>query len=422
MAFADFSSVAAHLDTLGMFSMDLGLDRTLRALAALGLTRRGRLACPVVQIVGTNGKGSTATFLSSLACAHGLKTGLYTSPHLTRLAERIRIDGRMLDEALWPALADDVHAAAPDLTYFEFLTVLAVLAFSRADVDCMILEAGLGGRHDATTAVDADLVCFTPMALDHTRVLGPTLAHIAADKAGAMRHGRPAVTAPQAPEAMAVLQAEARRAGCELIEARSDHEHALGLRGPHQFVNAGLALTAWRTLVRLTGWHGGDAAEAAGLASAFIPGRFQSVPAADGRPPLLLDGAHNAHGLAGLLQAVDELGIRPRAVVFTCLADKDETDMLPLVRRLAASCPLLVPELPGNHRARPAAELAAMLGEDVRACAGTGNALDEGARAPARNADDPVLVCGSLYLLGELFALYPDWLEPLDVSAPNDDC
>ena len=214
--FRSFEEVLSFLDGLGMFHMDFGLDRMYRAIKALRLEPGLDGWQPyIVQIVGTNGKGSTSTFLASIGCAHGLKTGLYTSPHFVTPRERVRIDGKILTEEVWTDLAGTVHAAAPDLTYFEFVTVLGLLAFKQAGVDLVVMEAGLGGMHDATTAMAADMTCFAPIDLDHTRILGPTLTHIATDKAGAIRSGKLALTGQQADEVMAVLRREAQAAaGC----------------------------------------------------------------------------------------------------------------------------------------------------------------------------------------------------------------
>jgi dihydrofolate synthase/folylpolyglutamate synthase len=456
MPFTSFSDVTAHLDRLGLFHMDLSSDRMEQALAALDLNRAD--GAPVVQIVGTNGKGSTAAFLDRLVREHGLKAGMYTSPHFVRVNERIRINGVPLADEEWTEPANAVHAAYPGLTYFEFLTVLAVLVFTRANVDCLILEAGLGGEHDATTAVRADLVCFTPIAMDHAHILGPDLEHIAADKAGAMRPGGLTLTAPQRPEVMRLLQAKAQDKRCALLEAGDNLPGELGmtelgliklgLAGPFQRGNAALALAAWRALAgacapvfsgrpRWPSWSTDADAEIRGLTRAFIPGRLQRVPpAADLPPPLppslpsrLLDGAHNGHGLASLKLALEALHIRPRAIIFTCLADKDTQLMLPRVRDLGAlgdACPILVPGLPGNARARQAAELAVMLGANARPCADAYAALAEAARLvpqpaprPARRLvprlsdsdDDPILICGSLYLLAEIFRMFPRLIE-----------
>lgn len=218
MRFHSFDDVQDHLDALGLFHMDFGLDRMRNALDALGL-----LTPPfvTVQIVGTNGKGSTSTFLSCVARAHGLKVGLYTSPHFVTPRERIRINGTMLPADRWPVLADRVMEAAPNLTYFEFLTALGLLAFAEAGVDLVVMEAGLGGHYDATTAMPVQAVCFTPIGMDHEKILGSTLTDIASDKSQAMRPGVPAFTAPQEAEALDCLLRTAQEKGAELRETAS---------------------------------------------------------------------------------------------------------------------------------------------------------------------------------------------------------
>ena len=247
MPFCSLQDVLRHLDALGLFHMDLGLDRMRRVLRALKLERPPFV---VVQVAGTNGKGSTSAFLGALCAAHGCRTGLYTSPHFVSPEERIRINGTPVPGTAWPGPANRIVAASgEELTYFEFLTVLALLLFREAGVEVAILEAGLGGRHDATTAVTADIVCFTPIAMDHAAVLGPTLGDSARDKAGAIRSGAPVLTAPQFPAAAQALTAAATACGAELSAAPPlppgwlPH---LGLAGAHQLINAGLALAAWQ--------------------------------------------------------------------------------------------------------------------------------------------------------------------------------
>ncbi|HEU6437998.1 MAG TPA: bifunctional folylpolyglutamate synthase/dihydrofolate synthase [Nitratidesulfovibrio sp.] len=448
--FATYNDVQAHLDGLGMFHMDLGLGRMERVLDALGL------AAPpftVAQVVGTNGKGSTSTFLAAIGTAHGLRTGLYTSPHFVTPRERIRIDGAMLAADLWPGLANRVMAAGGDaLTYFEFLTVLGLLAFREAGVQLAVLEAGLGGAHDATTAVAADVVCVTPIGLDHQAVLGPTIAAIAADKAGALRPGVPAVTAPQPGEAMDELRTAADACGAPLREAddvaKLPARAELGLAGPHQRTNALVALAAWTTLAKANEWESHEDAVRQGLAEAWIPGRLQwverpaaepygaggpgSANGADGTggtdgagapkapaPPetpgmpalparLVIDGAHNAHGLAALRAALADQCARPAVVIFSCLADKDLVAVAEEVRRLAGDAPVLVPTIRDNARAARGEDLAVLLGPAARPVPDMATALAE---ATALAPQGPVLLCGSLYLLGEFFTLRPDCLE-----------
>ena len=423
--FRSFEDVLVFLDGLGMFHMDFGLDRMHRAINALRLSPGLDGWLPyIVQIVGTNGKGSTSTFLASLGHAHGLKTGLYTSPHFVTPRERVRIDGEILPEETWTELANAVYTAAPDLTYFEFITVLGLLAFKNAGVELVAMEAGLGGMHDATTAMAADMTCFVPIDLDHTKILGPTLTHIASDKAGAIRLGKPVVTGLQPAEVMRVLRLKAQECHSPLIEANNvttlPLERELGIAGPHQHQNALLALAAWLTAARERGWPSYDDAVRAGLRDARIAGRFQTVPACNGEPPYLLDGAHNPHGLRACRDALRAGHIQPRAVIFSCLADKDVDTMLPLAAEMALGIPLFAPTIQDNERAMGGDELAERLTKliarrpgpsFIRPLPRLSVAFEEVAALPAPAIPDaPVLVCGSLYLLGEFFTLRPQWL------------
>ena len=416
MHFHTFDDVQDHLDALGLFHMDFGLDRMRNALSALGL-----LTPPfvTVQVVGTNGKGSTSTFLACIARAQGLKAGLYTSPHFVTPRERIRINGDMLPEAAWPALANRIIEVAPELTYFEFLTALGLLAFAEAGVDFVVMEAGLGGHYDATTAMPVQAVCFTPIGMDHEKILGPTLTDIAGDKSQAMRPGVPAFTAPQDQEALDQLRRTSTDKGAPLHETATLPlpQGPLGLAGPHQRVNARLALAVWHWLADRLHWPDAPEAVAAGLAAAHFPGRFQRLPARGSMPPLILDGAHNPHGLRALEAAVLDSGVRPAAVIFSCLADKDVSDMLPFVRRIAGDAPLFVPTIQDNERAMDGDKLAALLAEGrgdavTRPVQRLSLALKEAAAlSPAGAGRRPVLLCGSLYLLGEFFILHPQALE-----------
>ena len=426
--FPTFDQVIAHLDARGFFHMELGLERMEQALARL-FPVRPPLVC--VQVIGTNGKGSTAAFLDSLARSHGLRTGLYTSPHFVSPAERIRLDGVPLPKEAWPALAEEVYAACPELTYFEFLTVLALLAFARHGVELAVLEAGLGGRHDATTACPADALCYAPIALDHAAILGPTLAHIAADKAAAIRSAAPVFSAPQYPAARAALEAAAAAHAAPLTFVEPlPPAVPLGLAGPHQRINAAVALAAWRALAPRFG-HAAlpvsaapTPAEAGGLAHAFIAGRLQSLPACEAHPPLLLDGAHNPHGMQALARHLRQMGQAPRCAIFSCLADKDWLPAARLLQKELGDIPLLVPQL-HNERAADASAVAAACNAG-RACP-TARAVPDVASALAAARDispaaadggAPVVLCGSLYLLAEFFSLFPRYLTAPAGSAP----
>lgn len=427
-AYADF---LARLDTLGLFHMDLTLARVEAFLA-----RHGAPRFPVLHVVGTNGKGSTATILAELLRAHGLRAGLAVSPHFVTPRERILVDGTMLSEEAWGRLGARVFAEAEGLglTYFEVLTALSLLAFEDAEVDAAVMEAGLGGRYDATSAIETALTVFTPIGMDHMNILGDTLEKIALDKAGAMRPGGLAVCAGQDPRARAVLEAEAAKVGARLVDAADvlTYDRATGavtpgplaesggldglavrpmtglrlaLHGPHQGQNAATALAAFHVFAAARGLPVFEDACREAFARAYIPGRMQLVADAPGLPRrLVLDGGHNPHGLRALRAALVAEDIRPCAVVFGCLRDKPVAEMLPLVRAMAGDARITAVGIPGCARALGAEELADMLGP------GTGSAPDVLAALDGlREAGGPVLVCGSLYLLGEFYTKHP-WL------------
>ncbi len=406
--FADFASFAAHLDGLGMFHMRLGMDRMRTATRRLGLiTPRPAL----VQVVGTNGKGSTAVFLSRIAELHGLRTGLFTSPHFLSFRERIRISGRQAapDEVLDWANAVQSHVRDLDVTYFELLALIAMHGFQRLDLNLAVLEAGLGGKNDATSAWGSNVMLITPIGLDHAHVIGPDLEHIARDKAGAIKPGGLVITGAQEPLVTEVLRQEADRKKARLATVDAvlapffGQRLATGLAGAHQVDNARLALAGWIELCRILSLPWSENTCRAALASVFWPGRLQRIA---GPPDIILDGAHNAPALSSLARSLAGLGIRPAALVFACMRDKDLHGMTPALRQLTSG-PIFVPELPRYERARPAAEIAAILGMNARPVEHVAEALDLASRI-----EKPVLVCGSLYLLAEVYKIHPQWLAP----------
>lgn len=427
-----FDDVLTHLNGLGLFNMDMGLARMKGTLEKLGLTR---FPCPAVQVVGTNGKGSTATFLQSLALAHGFRAGLYTSPHFVSPTERIRMMNRALPEEAWPGLANRALEAEPGLTYFELLTVMAALAFYDAEPDLLIFEAGLGGRYDATSALPLDMTCFTPIDLDHMHVLGPDVASIAADKADALHEGMfCAVSAPQVPEAWQALEKKAGTLKLPLFDttaAHAGHElpsslspllsladtAPLGLYGPHQRINAKTALAAWLLICDREGWKTDEKTIRKGLAEAFIPGRLQYVEAQGGYPAFLLDGAHNTHGMRALSSAFmpDESGKRrfvPSAVIFSCLADKAPEQLIPvlmdMLKGIAPDIPVYVPIIADNPRAARPEDLARIIGNAAHPLPSLHDAVEQ---VKPFSGSGPVLICGSLYLLAEFFTLFPHALH-----------
>ena len=419
--FTDFAGFSAYLDSLGLFHMELGPHRMQAALAGLRLQSLPHLA---VQVVGTNGKGSTSAFLAAMLAAHGLPTGLYLSPHFVTVRERILMGGRQLPEADWTAAARAVlDAAAPEgeagrLTYFELLTAMAARMFADHEAEAAVYEAGLGGAGDATTALPRDLVLFTPIGMDHAAVIGPTLADIARDKAAAMAPGGLAVTGPQPAEAMRELRGAADRVGARLytVAELAAYDAAtrqavlngpprlhipvtkMRLAGPHQTQNATLALAGFSLCAGLLGISPDTDALRRALAETFIPGRLHLLHLPGMTAKLLLDCAHNPPAVQALTEALAALGIAPAAMIFTSLGDKDLDAMAPMVRKLTEG-PIFVPELPGVSRARPAAEVAALLGPRAVAVADPAAALEA-----AKDIDGTVLACGSMYLLAALFA------------------
>nr|WP_279343278.1 Mur ligase family protein [Fundidesulfovibrio terrae] len=398
-----------------MFHMDLGLGRIQAALEALGLAHPPYRS---VQVVGTNGKGSTSTFLAEILSSSGLRTGLYTSPHFVTPRERVLVDGKQLPDASWLEAAEAVLRVSQDispahrLTYFELITVMAAWMFRQAGCAAAVFEAGLGGAHDATSAIMHDLTVITPIGMDHAKILGPTLMDIARDKALAMREGVPAVSAAQVPEVLEVVSAVAAEKGAPLSVAEdvaathgASWPDATGMPGPHQLDNLRLALAAHHLLATAYGLPVDAEALARAARDAFIPGRLQVIPPSTGWPAFVLDGAHNVPGLECLGAALGELGIRPDALIFACLGDKDVEAMLPLARGLTEG-PIYVPGLDAPGRALEPHELAARLGDRATPVRDMAEAFRK-----VKGTAGTVLVCGSLYLLAEVYKLRPLWLR-----------
>lgn len=384
------------------FGIKLGLDNTRRLLAAAGDPHE---KLRFLHVAGTNGKGSTCAMMDAVLRAAGHRSGLYTSPHLTDFRERIRVNGVMIPEEaaaegltlLREAAASWDHAP----TFFEIATVLAAWWFARENVDYVVWETGMGGRLDATNAVAPEVCVLTPVGLDHQEWLGGTLALIAAEKAGILKRGVPAVCAPQKDEVRAVFAGRAAEVAAPLtfIEAPWD-SGPVGLAGAHQKWNAALAVAALRT-ARL---DVSDEAARRGLANVVWPGRFQRVGG-----DLVIDGAHNPAAVSALVATWREVfGGKRGRLVFGALRDKDASQILALLRPIADEI-WLVP-VSGARGAsvaelRPAAEAA---GFSIVHEASVSAALTE-----ARAAGGPVLVTGSLFLAGEVLALLEGAAQPV---------
>ncbi|HXV24543.1 MAG TPA: folylpolyglutamate synthase/dihydrofolate synthase family protein [Alphaproteobacteria bacterium] len=420
-------AVLERLTRLHPKIIDLSLTRVERLMAALGHPEE-RLP-PVLHVAGTNGKGSALAYLRAMFEAAGRPVHVYTSPHLVRFNERIRLAGRLIEEDLLVDLLEECERAngGDPITFFEITTAAAFLAFARHPADLLLLETGLGGRLDATNLVDQPLAtAITPVSYDHMQFLGDTLAAIAGEKAGILKPGVPAAIGPQAAEALAAIEARAAAVGARLYRFGADWDvapagagllyrgrsgerrlPAPALPGRHQFDNAGIALAC----LDLMGdaFALGDAEIAAGLLRAEWPARLQHLtrgPLAAMLPPgseLWLDGGHNPAAGEALAEMAKGWQDRPLHLIFGMLDTKEPRAFLrplaPLLRSLVA-----VP-VPGEHASLTTAEAA----DHARA---VGIAAVEAAdptgaiAAIAQMADGPcrVLICGSLYLAGSVLA------------------
>ena len=403
--------------------IDLSLDRIETLLARLDRPQ-DRLP-PVVHVAGTNGKGSVIAYLRAMLEAAGQRVHVYTSPHLARFHERIRLAGRLIPEPELAALLEDCEAAnaGEPITYFEITTAAALLAFARQPADILLLEVGLGGRLDATNVVAApQLSVITPVSIDHTQFLGETLEAIAAEKAGILKPGVAAVIAPQAPAAGAVIEARAAEVGAPLLLNGRDWCYEEGgetwrfeaddralqlprpsLPGAHQVANAATALAC---AVQLEGFGLDEAACRQGLAAATWPGRLQRLT--EGRLlerlpaswELWLDGGHNVAAAEALADTLAGWRDRDVHVVYGMMRTKAVESFLARIAPFASS--LSAVPIPGEAGALSAAEAAAAAGGGAGVHESVAAALETLPRDPDRPAR--VLICGSLYLAGRVLA------------------
>ena len=399
--------------------IDLTLDRVWRLLEALD-NPQDRLP-PVIHLAGTNGKGSTQAMIRAGLEATGHKVHAYTSPHLARFHERIRLAGELISEPDLTAVLDECHAAnnGETITYFEITTCAAILAMSRIPADYTLLEVGLGGRLDATNVIaEPALTVITPVSIDHEQFLGNTLAKIAAEKAGILKRHVPCVVGPQPEEAMEVIEATADRLGAPLI-AQGQHWHVFpergrlvfqdeaglldlplpNLPGAHQIDNAGAALAVLRHLKM------GETACEAAVTAARWPARMQRLetgPLVEAAPQaeLWLDGGHNAAAGEALGRHLSTLPDRPTHLICGMLNTKDVTGYLaPLARRADS---LTAISIPGEANTLPAGETA-QAASDVGMAADTADsALEALQRIVTETPHARVLICGSLYLAGHI--------------------
>ena len=425
-----YAEMEAELFARARSGMKLGLERMERALAALDHPER---VAPAFHVAGTNGKGSVCAFLDAACRAAGLRTALYTSPHLEHFGERFQIDGVQATEAELLSLYIELENRIPwalhgldSLTFFELVTLLAFLFFARSRVDVMVIEVGLGGRLDATNVITPIVSCITPVGIDHTEYLGDTLTAIAREKAGILKRGVPGVIAMQPLEARQAIDSEAAGIGVQLLHEGDDFRFdevmsfsssgktmsdlRLSLRGAHQRSNAAVALQALE-MARARGLAVPQAAVREGLRRAKWPGRLETVQL---NPEVVLDGAHNPAAAVVLAAALRDLyPAHRRHLVIGMLADKDAGPVIATLAPLAATLTFTSPTSP---RASPAESLARLAAGHPR-LAVVPNPMAALAHAKAQTApEDVVVVAGSLYLVGEIRAA----LKGGRVSGPTD--
>jgi dihydrofolate synthase / folylpolyglutamate synthase len=417
----NFEAAVQYLLGLGYetLTIKLGLRNTELLLGALDNPER---AFPAVQIAGTNGKGSTAVMLDSICRAAGIKCGLYTSPHLVSITERIKVSGVEITPEDFAACATKVRDVSQQLladkqiealpTFFEQLTALALLAFRNAGIELAILETGLGGRLDSTTAANAGIVAITPVAMDHEEHLGHTLESIAAEKAAIIRPGVKAVIARQEPEALQVLLNRCEETGVTPIlesgvhaiegntpdgrfrvtfDTGADHYEGvlLGLRGRHQIENAAVAIRL-AELLRVP-----HASIVTGIETANHPGRLELLS------HILVDGAHNPAGAESLRAYLDEFAPRPLTLVFGAMRDK-QLDRIGEI--LFPSADVIVLTTVNNPRSATIEMLQPVADRFARGAVLTSESSAEALRIACAETPPEGLICiaGSLYLAGEL--------------------
>jgi dihydrofolate synthase/folylpolyglutamate synthase len=426
----ELGEILARLSKLHPNAIDLSLDRMQRLMAQLGNPER-KLP-PVIHVAGTNGKGSTIAYLRAICEAAGLRVHVYTSPHLVRMNESIRLAGTLVsDDALRDAFAhvETINAGAP-ITLFEAETAVAFGLFAKSPADIVLLEVGLGGRLDATNVIETPAACvLTPITIDHTDFLGDTLAKIATEKAGIIKRRVPVITAEQAPDVTDVIEQQARRMHAPLVSAGQEwhvniergrlvYQDDRGLMdiaaprlfGRHQFGNAGLAIAALRALDI---FKIDPAAYETGVARAEWPARMQRltsgklVAAAPAESEVWLDGGHNADGgrvIAAALGDLEERVPRPLVVIAGMMANKDATGFLAnfagQTRHIIA---VKIPGRDGVMAPDALADAARSLGMRVETAPSVADALQSLTRL-AYEVPPRILIAGSLYLAGHVLA------------------
>lgn len=406
----------------------LGIKKGLGRMTALAKELDSpHLSFPSVHVAGTNGKGSTSAMLASILAEAGYKAGLYTSPHLIKLNERIRLDGRPISGADLSTAVAAVKKAAPKTstfaahpTFFEFTTATAFVHFAARKTDIAVIEAGMGGRWDATNIIRPLVSIITNVELDHTEVLGATIGKIAFEKAGIIKKGAPVVTAEKKPDALAPIMKAAKEKGSPvyrlgnefdvrarkhgLFDYRGISSGLIGLEtrlpGPHQVKNAACALAAIE-LLKQKGWKIPEAAIRRGLKKVSWPARVEVLRK---RPLVIIDSAHNPAGASALKAALQGFKFKKLTLVLGILGDKD---VLGIVNELAPLAHTLILTTPRNIRGAPSGDLLRLTNakpERLMLITPVAQACE--AALEAAEKEDAVCVAGSVYTAGEAKAFF----------------
>ena len=388
-----YKEALAWLYGLQRFGIKLGLENIRRLIRALDVDLGN---ARVIHVAGTNGKGSVCAMIDSICRSGKHRTGLFISPHLITFRERIRVNGKMISEKEvaegLTRIRDLVRDWEPHPTFFEITTALALKHFAESKIEIAVLETGLGGRLDATNAVQSNVTVITPIALDHEQWLGDSLEKIASEKAGIIKLKTPVVSASQLPEAEKVIRARATECESSLEFVNQPYAKSpIALRGEHQKLNAAIAIAA----IRIAKIKLDDPTIARGLAIVEWPARFQCW-----NKRTVIDGAHNPAAAKILVETWrDVFGDDRATLILAVLSDKDLKGICEALSPIADS--ILLPEIRTERAVEPSAlqKVFVDLGRESETAAGFGEAL---ARARERSA--PILITGSLHFAGEALA------------------
>ncbi len=405
--------ILEKLYTRRRFGIRPGIDRIKILLDRLGNPERSFAS---IHVVGTNGKGSTSAFLSSILTNSGYQTALFTSPHLVNFNERFRIDGTEIDSNKLAILLERVLAIAPEeSTFFEIVTALGALCFAEEHIEIAVMEAGMGGCSDATAAFPGILTLIAPISLDHCDYLGTTIEEITREKSAIAEPSTPVLSAQQPEQVQSIIANNCLSAGSPFYVAETDftarwNSHGLldyngmnikladletGIAGRYQSGNAALALAAAETLLNL-GMKISPEAMRSGLANAHWPGRMEMIP---GQPRLLLDGAHNPAGAAALAESLGSYSYKRILLVTGIMADKDAKAILAPLAEIVSKAFCVAPDIDRAMDDKTLAKITTELCIESVPCGSIANGI-----TIAKNeaeADDLILVCGSLFTVGE---------------------